>query len=263
MLSDEESSASERESPSPGPPPPSPPPSSDTPSLPRPTPRGEPIALLVDDVSEIARRLLGSTITTERPDVNGETATVKLRITELEAYAGPDDPASHAYRGPSARNAAMFGPPWHAYVYWHMGLHACMNIVVGEEGVPTGVLVRAGEVFEGVEVARARRLVKGTIRWESELASGPARLTVALGISIADTGAPLDGSTGILLTPGQPLPAEMISAGPRVGVGSAREVHARFWITGDPTVSLYKAAPKPKRRGTRVNRTDPGAETQT
>ena len=205
-------------------------------------------AMRIADVSAVARGLLGATITTRRPDVHGDLATVTLRITEVEAYAGADDPASHAYRGPNARNAAMFGPPWHVYAYRHMGLHTCFNIVVGEEGVATGVLVRAGEVIEGAEVARARRLVKGAVRRDTDLASGPARLSVALAIIPADTGAPLDGSTGILLTRHDPVPEKRISAGPRVGVGSAREVPARFWITGDPTVSAYKPAPKPKRQ---------------
>ncbi len=169
-----------------------------------------------------------------------------MRITEAEAYAGPDDPASHAFRGRTARNAAMFGPPGHAYVYRHMGLHACFNVVAGPEGVPTAVLIRAGEVIAGASVARERRLARGALRRECELASGPARLTVALGITLADTGAPLDGRAGLLLTLGEPLPDRLISAGPRVGVGSAREVRARFWITGDPTVSAYKPAPPPK-----------------
>ena len=192
-----------------------------------------------------AKQLLGATVTTFRGD---PASKVVLRITEVEAYAGGDDPASHAYRGPSARNAAMFGPPEHAYVYRHMGLHTCFNVVVGAEGVPTGVLVRAGEVIEGADVARQRRLVAGAVRKESELASGPARLTVALGITVADAGAPLDGSTGLWLQRGDPLPDSTISEGPRVGVGSARDVPARFWITGDPTVSLYKAAPASKHR---------------
>lgn len=195
-----------------------------------------------------AKQLLGATVTTFRGD---PASKVVLQITEVEAYAGGDDPASHAYRGPSARNAAMFGPPEHAYVYRHMGLHTCFNVVVGAEGVPTGVLVRAGEVIEGAGVARQRRLVAGAVRKESELASGPARLTVALGITVADAGAPLDGSTGLWLQRGDPLPDSTISEGPRVGVGSARDVPARFWITGDPTVSLYKAAPASKRRRVR------------
>lgn len=208
-----------------------------------------PAEMRVADVAVSARALLGARLTTLRPDLDGEIAQVTVRITEVEAYAGPDDPASHAFRGPNARNAAMFGPPWHAYVYRHMGLHTCFNIVVGDEGVATGVLVRAGEVVEGAEVARARRLVKGAVRRDADLASGPARLTVALGITIADAGTPLDGSTGIRLVRGEPLPESAISSGPRVGVGSARDVPARFWITGDPTVSVYKAAPLPKRRG--------------
>lgn len=205
--------------------------------------------MLIDDVLDCARDLLGATLTTFRGD---PVKKVVLRITEVEAYAGSEDPASHAYGGLSQRNAAMFGPPEHAYVYRHMGLHTCFNVVVGPEGTPTGVLIRAGEVVEGAEVARARRLVKGAVRAETDLASGPARLTVALGIEVTDTGAPLDGSTGLLLQRGTPLPASAISAGPRVGVGSHREYPARVWIAGDPTVSAYKAAPPRKRRGTRT-----------
>ncbi|MFD0866904.1 DNA-3-methyladenine glycosylase, partial [Tessaracoccus lubricantis] len=100
----------------------------------------------LDLVATEARRLLGAHLTVER-----EPGAVTLRITEVEAYAGPHDPASHAYRGPNTRNAAMFGPPWHAYVYRHMGLHTCFNVKVGPAGTATGVLVRAGEVVEGVE----------------------------------------------------------------------------------------------------------------
>lgn len=191
-----------------------------------------------------ARSLLGAHLTTRRATAEGaEVQTVTLRITEVEAYAGTEDPASHAYRGPNARNAAMFGPPWHAYVYRHMGLHACMNVVLGNEGNPMAALIRAGEIVVGADVARERRLVKGAVRRPADLASGPGRLTVALGITVNDTAAPLDGTTGLLLTRHHPVPDANISSGPRVGVGSAREVAARFWITGDPTVSAYRAAP--------------------
>lgn len=104
------------------------------------------------------------------------------------------------YRGPSQRNAAMFGPPLHAYVYRHMGLHTCFNIVVKVDGTPTGVLIRAAEIVEGVEVARARRSAKGRPASDTDLAAGPARLTVALGVTLADA-ALLDGSSGITLLP--------------------------------------------------------------
>lgn len=208
-----------------------------------------------DAVIPDAKRLLGAHLTTRRPGPeSGEITPVTLRITEVEAYAGPDDPASHAYRGQTARNAAMFGPPGHAYVYRHMGLHVCFNVVVGEEGVAHAVLIRAGEIVEGAETAHARRVVKGVVRKPTDLAAGPARLTVALGITLDDTGAPLDGSAGILLEHRDPFPDSAISAGPRVGVGSAREVPARFWITGDPTVSRYQAAPLGKRRRSQPRR---------
>ncbi|MFT3887748.1 MAG: DNA-3-methyladenine glycosylase [Arachnia sp.] len=182
-------------------------------------------------VAARARELLGGTLTTDR---DGDRVT--LRITEVEAYGGGFDPASHAYRGPSARNAAMFGPPLHAYVYRHMGLHTCMNVVVGVDGLPTGVLLRAGEVIDGTPVARARRSARGVTRTDLDLAAGPARLTVAMGITIDDGGIPLDGSAGLLLQTRQgPEPA--LADGPRIGVGRATDFPLRFWIAGDPTVS--------------------------
>ncbi|MHA6512572.1 DNA-3-methyladenine glycosylase [Tessaracoccus sp. Z1128] len=186
---------------------------------------------LLEAVAREARALLGGSLTVDR---DGERVT--LRITEVEAYGGGYDPASHAYRGPSARNAAMFGPPRHAYVYRHMGLHTCFNAVVAVDGTPTGVLIRAGEVIEGVAIARARRAAAGVTRRDTDLAAGPARLTVAMGITLADAGAPLDGSTGLLLSPragGEPG----IAVGPRIGVGRAADFPLRFWIDGDPTVS--------------------------
>lgn len=111
-------------------------------------------------------------------------------ITEAEAYGGGLDPAAHSYRGPSARNAATFGPPWHAYVYRHLGIHTCFNVVVGEEGVPSAVLIRAARIVDGVAAARERRSARGRTRSDADLAAGPARLTVAMGIDPADSGAP-------------------------------------------------------------------------
>lgn len=186
---------------------------------------------LLDKVAARARGLLGARLSVERDD-----GRVTARITEVEAYGGGFDPGSHAYRGPSARNAAMFGPPLHAYVYRHMGLHTCFNVVVAVDGTPTGVLIRAGEIVEGVGVARARRSAKGRTRSDNDLAAGPARLTVALGITLADVGAPLDGSTGITLTP-RPGPEPTIASGPRIGLGKATDFPLRFWIEGDPSVS--------------------------
>ena len=190
----------------------------------------EAVALLYE-VAAKARALLNGTLTVDR-----DGARVTLRITEVEAYGGGFDPASHAFRGPSARNAAMFGPGQHAYVYRHMGLHTCFNVVVAVDGTPTGVLIRAGEVIEGLETARARRSARGVTRRDADLAAGPARLTVAMGITLPDAGAPLDGSTGLTLIP-RVGDEPRVAVGPRIGVGRATDFPLRFWIDGDPTVS--------------------------
>lgn len=187
--------------------------------------------ILLNKVAQRARDLIGARLSVLR---DGDVVTIE--ITEVEAYGGGYDPGSHAFRGPSTRNAAMFGPPLHAYVYRHMGLHTCFNVVVAVDDTPTGVLIRAGRVIEGVEVARRRRSVKGRTRKDADLAAGPARLTVALGITPGDSGSPLDGSTGITLTP-RLGPEPTIAIGPRIGLGKAVDFPLRFWIDGDPTVS--------------------------
>lgn len=186
---------------------------------------------LLATVAGRARDLLDARLVVER-----EGGRVVVRITEVEAYGGGFDPASHAFRGPSRRNAAMFGPPMHAYVYRHLGLHTCFNVVVAVDGTPTGVLIRAGEVVEGLDLARARRAAKGVTRSDADLAAGPARLTVALGITLEDSGAPLDGSTGITLVP-RAGEEPRIASGVRIGVGKAADFPLRFWVDGDPTVS--------------------------
>src|SRR5437870_13865545 len=116
-------------------------------------------------VLDIAPDLLGRILVRDTDE-----GPIELRLTEVEAYAGPDDPGSHAYRGRTDRNATMFGPPGHLYVYFTYGVHYCANAVAGPEGTPSGLLLRAGEVVEGVDLAIARR---GTTR---DLARGPARL---------------------------------------------------------------------------------------
>ena len=186
---------------------------------------------LLAAVAVRARALLDGHLETVRA---GEV--VRLRITEVEAYGGGFDPASHAYRGPSARNAAMFGPGGPCYVYRHLGIHTRHNAVVAVDGTPPGVLNRAGRIVDGVETARARRAAVGVTRSDDDLAAGPARLTVALGVTLTDDGLPLDGTAGLLLTPRKgPEPA--IAVGPRIGVGKARDFPLRFWVVGDPTVS--------------------------
>lgn len=181
------------------------------------------------DIERHARRLLGARLT------HGE---VTVRITEVEAYAGTSDPASHAFRGPTPRSAIMFGPPDVLYVYFSYGMHCCANVVVGEEGDASAVLLRAGEVVEGVEIARARRGGVPDVR----LARGPANLAQALGLTLAHNGSSLTGPELVLRRAAQ-VPGE-VSTGPRVGVSRAADVPWRFWLTGDPTVSAYRRSPR-------------------
>jgi DNA-3-methyladenine glycosylase len=187
-------------------------------------------------VETVARRLLGSLVVAESSE-----GTVTLRLTEVEAYAGVTDPASHAWRGPTPRTQIMFGPPGFAYVYFTYGMHECLNVVTGPDGTASAVLLRAGEVLGGLPVAVARR--PGVA--PRDLARGPARLTKALGVTRADIGADLlDPGSPLRLEPG-PRPVR-VAAGPRVGISRAAEVPWRFWIDGDPTVSVYRAH-KPRR----------------
>lgn len=183
-------------------------------------------------VDEVAPALLGQVVTHRTPD--GEVA---VRLTEVEAYAGPLDPASHAFRGKTARNAVMFGPPGHVYVYFTYGMHFCMNLVCGPDGTSMAVLLRAGEIVAGEETARARR-PRSTVR---DLARGPARLCQALGIAREQNGLDVCAPGGPLTVhPGEPAGPGLIRTGPRTGVNGAKEVPWRFWIDGDPTVSPYR-----------------------
>jgi DNA-3-methyladenine glycosylase len=197
-------------------------------------------------VQEVAVSLLGAVVTTER-----EGGEVSVRLTEVEAYAGPVDPGSHAFRGPTARNATMFGPAGRLYVYRHMGLHHCVNLVVGDEGDPAAVLLRAGEVVGGAAVALERRRAAGVARRAEDLARGPARLAVALGLSAADDGTPVDGVVTRLVVPEAVPDDAVVRRGPRVGVsgpgGDGEAFPWRFWLEGEPTVSSYRAAPRPGR----------------
>ncbi|MEV7973156.1 DNA-3-methyladenine glycosylase [Cellulomonas sp. NPDC089187] len=191
---------------------------------------------------EVAADLLGALLTTRSAE--GE---VTLRITELEAYDGEDDPGSHAFRGRTARNAVMFGEPGRLYVYRHLGLHHCMNIVTGPAGQASAVLLRAGEVVHGIDLARARRAAAGVVDSDRQIARGPARLTVAVGVDLTDNGVDLtepDGTRVLRRLPGAPRPVH--ATGPRVGVsgdgGDAERFPWRLWLTGEPTVSAYRPA---------------------
>jgi DNA-3-methyladenine glycosylase len=191
-------------------------------------------------VLDVARALLGMHLV--RTTVDG---TVVLRLTEVEAYAGSDDPGSHAFRGQTARNAVMFGPAGHAYVYFTYGMHYCVNVVTGIAGTSSGVLMRAGEVVEGESLVRARRGDAVPFR---DLARGPARLTVALDIDLRLNGVDLTRPGELCLAAGTPVDDELVRTGPRVGVAGEGGVRPwRFWVDGEPSVSPYrKALPRRK-----------------
>ena len=192
--------------------------------------------------TEAAHLLLGSVLT---HDDGGEP--VSVRVTEVEAYMGDVDPGSHAFRGRTARNNTMFGPAGHLYVYFTYGMHYCANVVCGEEGHATGLLLRAGEIVAGADTARMRR---NNPRTDLDLARGPARLAQALGIDRALDGADVFAAPLRLELPAEPVPHALVSSGPRVGVsgpGGTNEYPWRYWLTGDPTVSKYRPA-QPKRR---------------
>jgi len=165
---------------------------------------------------------------------------VTVRLTEVEAYSGDGtDPASHAHRGKTKRNAVMFGPPGFAYVYFVFGMHWCVNVVCGRDGAAAAVLLRAGEVIDGVDVARQRR---GEDTPDRDLARGPARLTQTLGIDgLASGSSMLDGTGPLLLRP-PPTPADpaRIRSGPRVGVADGHDTPWRIWLAGEPSVSVYR-----------------------
>jgi DNA-3-methyladenine glycosylase len=161
------------------------------------------------------------------------------RIVEVEAYRGDEDPASHAYRGQTKRNAVMFGPPGRLYVYFTYGMHWCANVVCGSDGVAGAVLLRAGEVVDGIETAHARRPAAQTSR---ELARGPARLATCLGLDAATNGADLCADESpVRLDSVRTRRPPRVLRGPRVGISVATERPWRFWLDGDPTVSAFKA----------------------
>ncbi len=173
---------------------------------------------------------------------------MSVRITEVEAYVGEGvDPGSHAFRGRTRRNAIMYGPAGHVYVYFTYGMHVCANVVTSPDGIASGVLIRAGAVVDGIELARSRR---HSSRTDVDLARGPARLCVALGIALEDNGSDLFSGPFRLDAPEAPLPAAAIGSGARTGVsgaGGSLEFPWRFWILGDPSVSPYRAH-VPRRR---------------
>lgn len=165
---------------------------------------------------DAAPKLLGAHLVSE---IGGKL--VRLRVTEVEAYKGSDDPASHAYRGRTGRNDSMFRAPGTLYVYRSYGIHNCANTAAGPEGVGWGILFRGGQIVDGEGVARTRR------GRHDNLTNGPGKVCQALGIDISHNGLNLfDPRSEIRLEPGDP--AEFIMATPRVGVSRARERAWRF-----------------------------------
>jgi DNA-3-methyladenine glycosylase len=212
-------------------------------------------AFFARPVLQVAPELLGCTLS---------HAGVTVRLTEVEAYDGPNDPGSHAFRGPTPRTRVMFGEPGGLYVYFTYGMHWCANLVCGSAGAASAVLMRAGEVVAGLDVARTRRA--GAV--DRDLARGPARLAMALALAGGQNGidtVATDSSVVVRaampsLLPG-PLPGpllgpppgplsgwsgDVVRTGPRVGVsgpgGDAVAYPWRFWLHGERSVSAYRPA---------------------
>ena len=182
-----------------------------------------------------APRLLGCVLAADTPQ--GE---VRVRLVEVEAYRGADDPGSHCYRGKTDRNAVMWGPAGRLYVYFVYGMHFCANVVCLTEGVAGAVLLRAGEVVSDVGAAHARRpTARGR---DAELARGPARLCALLGIGReANDVDVLSASSPVRIEAGDPVPDGAVRTGPRVGVAAGQERPWRFWVAGSRAVTPYKA----------------------
>jgi len=188
----------------------------------------------------IDRKFFARSVHEVAPDLIGVTLLVDGvggRIVEVEAY-DQEDPASHGYRGRTPRTASMFGPPGHAYVYRSYGIHWCLNLVCGDEGVPEAALVRALEPTAGIEEQRARRRVDD----QRLLCSGPGRLCQALGITGEHDGLALD-EPPFRLEEREEIPE--IVTGPRIGITRATELSWRYGLAGSRFLSraLRPASP--------------------
>jgi DNA-3-methyladenine glycosylase len=192
-------------------------------------------ATLAADPLAAARLLLGCELVADTAD--GE---LRVRVVEVEAYRGQDDPGSHCFRGRTPRNAVMWGPAGHLYVYFVYGMHFCANVVALDEGRAGAVLLRAGEVLSDPGVAHVRRpTARGR---DAELARGPARLCTLLGVGREHNGVDvLDPASPVRLEPGERVPDDAVRTGPRVGVAAGQQRPWRLWVAGSPAVTPYKA----------------------
>ncbi len=188
---------------------------------------------LHESVDDVARKLLGCVLEREL-----DGYCIRLRIVETESY-DEDDEASHAFGGMTKRNHVMFGGAGHLYVYFTYGLHYCCNIVTGEPGYGSGVLIRAGEPIEGIELLERRRGKVGI-----NVTNGPAKLAAALGIDFALSGHDLQKSP-LRLVAGMLRSNERITTSPRIGISRAKDVHRRYYIQNNPYVSHQKIRRKP------------------
>jgi len=192
-----------------------------------------PRAFFAVDSVELAPLLLNKLI------VRGERVG---RIVEVEAYAGAADPASHAFRGPTARNATMFGPPGHLYVYFTYGMHFCANVVCGPEGEASAVLLRGLTPLGGLEEMRAAR--GPAARLDRDLTNGPGKLCQALGLDRSFDGADLvTGDRGVEVADDGTAPPSPPGVSGRIGVSVAADVRWRFYVPGAAGVSRARAAP--------------------
>ena len=175
----------------------------------------------------VARDLLGRILFYKTPE-----GLLAGRIVETEAYTGTDDPASHAFRGRTARNAVMFGPAGHAYVYFTYGIHHCLNVTAEVSGTAGAVLLRALEPLAGVEIMRAR----GDHGPEVRVLSGPGKVGRAFGLTLADNGR--DFTRGPLgLAAGSPVPDRDVARSRRIGISRAVDLPYRFAVIGSRSVS--------------------------
>jgi DNA-3-methyladenine glycosylase len=179
------------------------------------------------DARQVAPELLNKVL------VHGALAA---RIIEVEAYAGTEDPGSHAFRGPTPRNATMFGPPGHLYVYLSYGMHHCANVVCGDEGVATAVLLRAAAPVEGLDEMRTRRVrARNDAR---DLCSGPGKLCQALGLDRRFDGADLvRPGHGLWIADDGVGPPDAPGTSTRIGLSAGADLPWRFYVPGEPGLS--------------------------